>query len=120
LLSICVLVSGCAIALLESNATSQEKLRIACARPEEFTILVAEKANYPVPPDGRTTLEIPRLPSGCATYLLGARVAGESIYDAPAIRLKRDGRTVRKLSLDDLAKLPVDEQGFRVLKVKRQ
>ena len=118
LLSCCVLVSGCAKALLISNPPSQEKLRVVSANAEKYTITVGEKSVYPVPPDGRVTMEIPRLPSGDATYLVGVKVASASSYDVPAIHLNKDGQTVRKMSLNDLAKLPVDEQGYRVLKVK--
>lgn len=118
LLSCCVLVSGCAKALLISNTPSQEKLRVLSANAEKYTITVAEKTVYPVPRDGRVSMEIPRLPSGDATYVLGVKMASASSYDVPAIHLKRDGRTVRKISLNDVAKLPVDDQGYRVLKVE--
>jgi hypothetical protein len=114
-----VLVSGCAKALLESNAPTQVKLRILSSNPEKYSISVAEETIYPVLPDGRIVIHIPLLPSGCATYLLGVKVSdGASSYDVAAIQLKKDGQTIRKISLNNLAELPVDEQGYRLLKVE--
>jgi hypothetical protein len=41
-----------------------------------------------------------------------------SPHNVPAIILKKDNRTIRKLSLNDLAKLPVDEEGYHLVKVE--
>ena len=73
-----VFVAGCAKALLVSNPPSQERLRLVAADAGKYTITVADKTAYSVPPDGRVTVVIPRLPSGDATYLVGVKVASAS------------------------------------------
>ena len=113
------LLCGCVNALRPYNQPSQQKVRVQSPTPLRYTVRVADKTNYPVAPDGRVTLDVPRLERGCATYLFGVvKVNDGSPYDVPAIHLNRDGRTIRKLSLNDLAKLPVDEQGYRLVKVE--
>jgi len=80
---------------------------------------VAGNADYPVPADGRVIVDVPRLERGCATYLFGVlKVKDSSPYDVPAIHLKKHEHAVRRLSLHDLAKLPLDEEGYRLLKVE--
>ena len=114
----CVLGNGCAKALMKSNNPSKERVRIVASQAEGYTIVVADENTYQVPTDGRLTLDIPRLPSGCATYVFGVKVASESSYDVPAIDVKKGGESVRKLSLNDVARLEKDEQGYRVLKLR--
>jgi hypothetical protein len=113
----CVLLTGCAKALLVSNPPSLQKLRISSPHPEEYKVVVTGGDNYSVPPNGRVQVQIPRLPSGDATYVLGVKVASASSYDVPALQVNADGRAIRKLSLNDLSKLPVDEEGFHVLTI---
>jgi hypothetical protein len=58
LFSFDAVVGGCAKALLMSNMPSQDKLRIIWSQGGQvYTITVAEKNSYAVPPDGRVTLE---------------------------------------------------------------
>jgi hypothetical protein len=115
----CALLCGCAYALHQYNQPSQEKLRVQSSTPEQYTIRVADNAGYQVPPDGRVTVDVPRLERGCSTYLFGVvKVKDASPYNVPAIHLNKGNRTIRKLSLNDLAKLPVDEEGYHLVKVE--
>jgi len=84
----------------------------------KYVIRVAGTTSYSVPPDGRIILHIPRLPSGDATYLAGVKVASVSSYDVPAVHLLTSGRTLRKLSLNDISKLPADNEGYHLLEVR--
>jgi hypothetical protein len=78
---------------------------------------VAEQRDYPIPADGRLVLDVPRLERGCATYLFDKiKVKDSSPYDVPAIVLKRAGRTVKRFSLNDIAKLPLDAEGYHLIK----
>lgn len=114
-----ILAAGCARALLESNTPSQVKLRLLSPNAEKYTIIVTDGQPYPVPVDGRVTIEIPRLPSGCATYFLGVKVGkGASSDNVAAICLNRESRTVRKFSLNDIGKLSADTDGYRILKAE--
>ena len=113
------LVSGCVNALRPYNQPSQQKLRVQSPTPQKYIVRVADKLDYPVAADGRVTVGIPQLERGCAMYLFGVvKVKDSSPYDVRAIHLKKDNRTVRELSLKELAKLPVDEQGHHLVKVE--
>jgi len=118
-LVLCVLLCGCVTVLHPYNQPSKEKLRLQSPTPQQYTIRVADKTEYQVAADGRVTVDVPQLERGCATYLLGVvKVKDSPSEDVPAIHLKKDGRIVRKLSLNDIAKLPVDDEGYRLVKVK--
>lgn len=111
-------LAGCVYALRPYNQPSQEKIRVQSPVPQKYTLQVANTTNYPVAADGRVTIDVPQLQRGCATYLFGVvKVKDGSPYNFPAIHLNISGRTIRKLSLNDLAKLPVDEQGYHLVKV---
>jgi hypothetical protein len=113
------LISGCVNALRPYNQPSQEKLRVQSATPQKYIVRVADKLDYPVAADGRVTVDVPQLDRGCATYLFGVvKVKDSSPYDARAIHLNKDNRTVRELSLNELAKLPLDGQGYHLVKVE--
>ena len=113
-----ILLSGCTKALLMSNASAQEKVKVSSPNTREYRIVIADSTVYSIPDDGQVIIEIPRLPSGCATYAFGVRVANTSSYDVPTIRLEKGGSIVRRLSLNELAKLPMDGEGYHILKVK--
>jgi hypothetical protein len=114
-----VLTSGCVHALHLYNQPSQEKLRLQSSSPQQYTIRVADKSDYPVAADGRVVVDVPQLERGCATYLFCVvRVKDSSPYDVHAIQVKKHDRAVRKLSLNDLAKLAIDAEGYRVVKVE--
>ena len=119
LLTSCVLLSGCINVLHPYNNPSQEKLHLQSSLPQQYTILVADKTEYPVGADGRVTVDVPRLERGCATYFFGVlKVRDTSCYDVPAIHVTKGNRILRKLSLNDLAKLPVDDGGYRLVESK--
>jgi hypothetical protein len=84
-----------------------------------YTVQVASRVDFPVGADGRVVVDVPRLERQHATYLFGvAKVSESSAYDIPAIDLKKGGRTVRKLSLNDLKKLPADSEGYSLVKLE--
>lgn len=116
LLTACLTLCGCVHALRPYNQPSEQKLRVQSPNPQQYSVAVADEAAVPIPADGRVAVHVPRLERGCATYVLGVKVKGGSPSDLPVIHLNRDSRTVRKLSLNDLAKLPLDDEGFRLLK----
>src|SRR5277367_3288679 len=108
LLCCSALLSGCLIADGPSNKPSQEQLRIQSTTTQEFTVIVADKITYPVLADGRVTIDIPPLGRGTARYLLGVKVSDSSCDDLPAIQIRNHNGTIRKLSLNQLHKLPLD------------
>jgi hypothetical protein len=122
-LAICLVVAwfplcGCAHALRPYNQPTEVKLRVQSPNPQEYSVAVGDKAAVPILADGCITIHVPRLERGCAMYVLGIKVKDGSPYEVRAIQLNRGNRTVRKLSLNDVAKLPVDDKGYRVLKAE--
>lgn len=89
------------------------------ATPQNYVVQVADKADSPVGADGKIAVNVPPLERGCATYLFGVvKVKDGSPYDVPAIHVKKDGHVVRKLSLNDLKKMPTDSEGYQLIKLK--
>jgi hypothetical protein len=114
-----LLFCGCVNTLQPYNQPSQQKLLLETSKPQEYTVRVADKDEYEVPADGRVTIYIPRLERGCSKYLFGlVKIEDSSPYDSPIIHLNKNNRTVRRLSLNDLAKLPNDEKGYQLLRLE--
>lgn len=112
-------VSGCVSVDKPFNQLAEEKIRIVSATPQLYTIQVRDSSVYPVPADGRVILNIPRLERGHASYLLGfIKTCESSPYNVRAIAVKMEKNIVRRLSLNDLAGMPVDAEGYRLIKPK--
>jgi hypothetical protein len=115
-LSTLLLLTGCVHALRPYNTPSQQKLHVQTASPTNCTIRVADAESFPVSADGRVVFDVPRLPRGCDVYLFGVVKIGEgSPESVPAIHVLRDGKVVRKLSLQKLGKLPTDGEGYHIV-----
>ena len=62
------------------------------------------------------SFEVPSLQRGCDAYLFGAlKVRDGSPENVRAIHVIKNGKVVRKFSLSELGKLPVDCEGYHVL-----
>jgi hypothetical protein len=117
ILSLCFLLfaTGCVHVLHSYNSPAQQKICVQSPSPERFVIRIADAQDYPVAADGRVTFDVPRLPRGCATYFLGVKVSDSRSEDVRAIHLLRDGSVVRRLSLAQIDKLPVDVEGYHTI-----
>jgi hypothetical protein len=117
ILSLCFLLfaTGCVHALHPYNSPSQQKICVQSPSPDHLVIRVADTQDYPVASDGRVTFDVPRLPRGCAVYFLGVKVSDSRSEDVRAIHLLRDGSVVRRLSLAQIDKLPVDAEGYHTV-----
>ena len=122
-LSTCLAVSvqslGCAYALPVPSPPSHELVRIVAKSPEAYVFRVDAglPADYPVPPDGRLRVLIPAHSRGCSVYLFNVmRVSNghDPLKDWTA-HISIGGRSVRTLSLRELARLPVDSEGYHLL-----
>lgn len=117
LLVFCISVSGCATADGPYNPTSEEKVWIDSQTPEKYSVQIINRPDSPVGVDGRVVLEIPHLKRTSTVYVLGLLpVYQTSPYETTAICVKKGDLTVRKFSLSDLKKLPLDDRGFRIVK----
>ncbi len=72
---------------------------------------------YPVSEDGRVTLEVPSYRRGCDVYLFD-RIPihrGGDPAAAKTVEIVRGGKSLRKLSLTEIAALPTDSDGYHLL-----
>jgi len=113
-----VSMTGCTYALRTYNTPSEQQIRLAASAPQQYVIRVMaeQPVDYPVADDGRVSFHVPRLPRSCDWRLFGlVKIRDGSPEGLPAIHVVRGERTIRLLSLRQLQKLPVDEQGYHVL-----
>lgn len=110
---------GCATVSRTYNVPSQQNLRIESPSHHARYAVEVLQMTYPVSDDGSVTFDVPRLPRGSEIYLFGViKLSDGSPKNVRAIHLKIGNRTIRKLSLNELAKLPIDDEGYRLLRVK--
>src|SRR5258708_28929254 len=122
MLLITPLLSGYYWSLHPYNTPVDETIRIVSPRPEEYKIRIDDDekiTDYKVDSDGLVSFHVPRLPRGCAVYFLNTvKISDHRSEGFRAIKLTRGDRVVRKLSLNDLAKLPSGSGGIRELKTQ--
>ena len=96
---------------------------IVARSPERYVVRVqaSDNAEFPVASSGRVTIQVPRLPRSCDVYLLDwIKIRGGSKpLTAKSIHLVDSGSIEAKLSLAEIAKLPSDNSGYHILKLKR-
>lgn len=110
-------LQGCVLALQPSNAPSQEKLRIVSGSPGDYVFRVKD-AEFPVASDGRVVVDVPRMES-CNMYLFGVlKVKDGSSGILKELKLIHSERVIRKLSLTDIGKLPLDAEGYHMVYVR--
>jgi hypothetical protein len=109
-------LTGCVIALRPYNTPSQQKLHVRTSTPTNCVIRVADAQLFPVAADGRVTFDVPQLPRGCDTFLFGVIKIGDGgPENVRAIHVLRHGKIVRKLSLAQFGRLPMDAEGYHIL-----
>ena len=110
-------LSGCVYALHPYNSAGAEKLRIVSARGGHYTVRIHDTSEVSVPTDGRVIVDVPALPRGCSVYVFGLiKIADGSPERVRAIHVLRDGKVARRLSLEAIHGLPIDSEGYRVVK----
>jgi hypothetical protein len=107
--------SGCATAVGPYNQPSHHKVRLDPLQPGLWAVRVSD-ATYPLSQEGSVAFDVPRLERTCTTRFLGIKVREQNPDDLPLIQITKDGRTVKKLSIRKLENLPLDQQGFRLVK----
>jgi hypothetical protein len=126
---VCALVSvtclvagsvGCSFALPVPSPPTQERVRVLAASPERYTLRLnsSRSQDFPVSPDGKVTLDVPPFRRGCTVHFLGIKTSdGYDPLKKWTVTVNAAGKTVRSISLSQVAKLPTDAEGFRMLKV---
>jgi hypothetical protein len=114
-----LLLGGCAYRLPPAVSASENHIRIVATAPSLYLLRVNTDTTYEVrvPNDGRVTFTVPYHRSSCGVYLFDkVKVGGESDpLQQWQIRVLRNGKQVRKLSLRELGQLPADQAGYRLL-----
>jgi hypothetical protein len=114
-----LLLSGCVYALHVSSDPTDVRLKIQAPQPQDYTARVAleDLPDNPVAPDGTVSFTVPRFSHGCDVYVFGIlKTRDGSAENVRVVELRRSGQVVRKLSLAQIAKLPVDTAGYRTIK----
>jgi hypothetical protein len=117
-----LILSGCAYRLPPYLPPSQERIRVAASAPEHY-VLTADfggATTYNVPHDGRVLIGVPGYRT-CGVYLFNAvKIRGENqpLSDW-SVALLRNGKVVRKLSLNRVRELPIDQADYHVLSVPK-
>lgn len=115
------LLTGCAFVLLPRTLPSQQRLKIVSASPDRCIVRtrIPSLKEYPVAADGRVAVDIASESGGCNAYVFGIRVGrGVNPVTAKRIEIVRAGKTVRRLSLMEIAALPTDADAYHLLKLK--
>lgn len=116
------LLTGCAYHLHPFSTPTVVKIQLQSERPERYVVRVTAKepsSDYPVTQDGRVTFTVPPFRRGCSTYLFDViRLSDLRPEHTRVVEVRREQRIVRKLSLSQIEKLPEDESGYRIVKVK--
>jgi hypothetical protein len=115
-------LAGCAYALQPVVRPSQYRLKIAALAPTSYSIRlrVGEPREYRVPENGRVILDVPAYRPACKIYIFGPIKlgGGASPLTAKTVDVGIGGKVLRQLSLKQIATLPVDVDGYRVLAVR--
>src|SRR6476620_11844455 len=91
-LIVSLISTGCAYALQPVILPSQYRLKVAANTPTRYSVRlrVPTPHEYPVPADGRVTLDIPAYRPGCKVYIFGGiKIGGASDpFTARAVDLR--------------------------------
>ena len=124
LVAVALAQSGCVTACGPIRTVPSQRLSLVTPSPTSYTIRVqphiGAPIDTPVPQDGRVAFDIPVTSRDSTTYFLLLPVYH---YPPPdtlrVIRVVRDDRTIRKLSAQDIGRLPTDAEGYSILKIER-
>jgi hypothetical protein len=88
---------------------------LAIANPEtgnyQIQIVASETLVFPVQQDGSVTIDVPMLPASCCWDWYCFTLVDNSPKNQKAIIVVRDGKVVRRLSLNQLVSCPLDQRG---------
>lgn len=121
----CLLIAGvlggCALALPAYNRPFKVHVVVVAPEPERYEVVIdgSDHSLEPVSEDGRVTLQFPVLPRYCDPYLFGAiRLRDRSVENRKIVRFVRDGRVVKRLSVNQIRRFPEDSTGRHRIPVR--
>jgi hypothetical protein len=125
ILFLAIVQSGCVIACGPSRCPPPQKLRLVASSPGSYTIRIVdvtdEHFDTGVQADRRVQFDVPVYSRHCTQYLFGViKIHSPTPVEARrVIRVMKDSKIVCKLSATDIAKLPVDSDGYHVLRIEK-
>jgi hypothetical protein len=111
---------GCSYALSYPSPPSQERVRVLAASPERYVLRLtsSRSQDFPVPPDGKVTLDVPSFLRGCTVHFLGIKTSdGYDPLKKWTLTANAAGKNMVSLTLSQVSKLPTDADGFRLLRL---
>jgi hypothetical protein len=116
-------LTGCAYRLYGPIPASQELVQIVAKTPDQYTVQVdtgSSNRRYEVPRDGRVKIAVPSYRFPCGVYLFNAvKIGGYSDpLEGWSVSITRDGRTIRRLSVRNVVRLSINQDGYHILKLK--
>lgn len=123
LLGAVLIQAGCAYRLYAAVPPSHGLIRVVADSPEQYSVEVSTRSvkQYEVPHDGRVAIDIPSYRFPCGVYLFDAIKVGG--YSDPLknwiVSVTRNGKTVRKQSLQAIQKSPTDEGGYHIVRIAK-
>ena len=117
-------LTGCGTACGPIRTVPPQRLALGRASPDTYVIRVQPKTGAcletPVPATGRVIFAVPVTSRASTVFCFWIPVYS---YPPPeklrVIRLMRGGKTLRKLSAQDIGKLPTDADGYHLLRLDR-
>jgi len=115
---VCLLcLNGCS-SVSYMNPAFKGKLALDAQDPAAYEIKIdSEGIPIEIPQDGHLEISIPEK-KGCTSYFLGIRLSGPRAQNKKSILIIRNEKIVKKMSIAQLRKLPVDASGYRVIRIK--
>lgn len=113
---------GCSYVLPLATRPTDVKLRVQTSHPENHIILVTAfepPSEYPIRSDGTVSFTVPQFRRGCSIYVLDViKIADGRPERLRVVEVRNEKRALRRLSLNQLAKLPQDADGYRTIKLR--
>ena len=120
-LPLVMLSSGCVYALRTSSSPTDVKLHVIASQPQQHSVRIGTEnpVEHLVAENGKVAFTVPRVSGGCDVYVFGViKTCDGSAEKVPVIEVRRSDKVVRKFSLAQIAKLPTDETGYSLIKIR--
>src|SRR5258708_30441515 len=114
------LLMGCAYTLHPSTPGFQQRLRLVARAPENYSLHAWDK-EYVIGSDGEVRIEVPvtRQPCRVSIFAVPFGRSADPLKQR-SISLIIGGREIRRLSIHEISKLPLDISGDHVLSIRER
>lgn len=113
-------LDGCAFVLMRRTLPSQQRLKIVGASMDKYSVRLSfpNAKEYQFDGEGRVTIDLPSEYGGCRP-MFGPIPLNRAFNPVTVKRFEvvYRGRIVRKLSLEEITKLPTDHNGYHLLEL---